>query len=281
MAETHQEEASKKSYLRPSVRTELQADIDGLKAEITDPNPVHRIQDPQTAKSRLGRMQKQLDDQAAPEVSSQERPALEARQEALQEHILKTMPSRDMMMKNPPGSVGRNIAHHKKTKAEQVEWKNNQLRLHPDSNDPDLANLERIRPVSDRSVDYTGSQIGGEKTISVPTEQYMQNHDQIEWASKAKETIDKQASVIERMGATMDRLSEKLDKLEEAAPKIVQKVKRTMSPEQLEASRERLVKARAKGAAKVADRKRLEAEAAEKLQEDFVSTETGPSDDAA
>ncbi len=279
MAESQQTEASTKSYLRPNVRTELQADIDGLKSEITDPNPVHRIQDPQTAKSRLGRMQKQLDEQAAPEVSAQERPALETRQAALQEHILKTMPSRDMMMKNPPGSVGRNIAHHKKSKAQQVEWKNNQLRLHPDSNDPDLANLERIRPVTDRTINYADSQIGGEKTISVPTEQYMQNHDQIEWADKAQKTIDQQASVIERMGATMDRLSDKLDKLEDAAPKIPQKEpKPERTPEKKAADVARMQGIRDR---KVEIQKQRDREAVTKLQEDFVSTDSGPSDDAA
>ena len=56
------------------------------------------------------------------------------------------MPSGEEMRKCPAGAIAKHTDWEKRNKGNIAKWKENQLRLNPNSDDPDLANFEKFRP---------------------------------------------------------------------------------------------------------------------------------------
>ena len=108
-----QAEAPKHPYIRPQERIELEADISACKGQLNEADPKFRVEDRNAVVARQRRLEKQLRDTSAPEVTPIERDALVKEQGQLTEYISDKMLSFDEMRKNPPGSVGANIKYHR------------------------------------------------------------------------------------------------------------------------------------------------------------------------
>lgn len=255
-------------YMRPSERTELQADIEAIESQLSDRHPGARLEDRPEAVRRLKRMKAELERRQPPRLSGPEKDEAAREAVALTEYLSSKMLSYDEMRKNPPGSVGKNTAYHKQTKNAQLRLKALRQELEPDSDDPDVANLETIRPISNRNISFDGSQIGGERIFSVPSESYKQGYDNIDW-EKTRELIEKQSGVIEQQDEVIQKLEAKLESLEsrvKTRPAAVKAEVQASTPrrrgriwteeQREEASRkakQRLAERKAKEAAKAAD----------------------------
>jgi hypothetical protein len=246
-----------KNVMRRSVVQSIEDDIRNCTTQLENRNPNEAISDPKAVYHRRRHLQERLDLERPPDLSSSEADTLRKRNDDIEASIAPLAPSRDEMMKNPPGTVGKNIAFERAHKKEILEWKRNQAILNRDTEDPDAANFERIRRVSDRSVNYEDSQIGGEKSFSVPTPTYMSNYDQIDWANgdAAKALRAEVERTISEMGLSQTIQYILPDGADVPSPPQPTKPKRKMSTEHRLASAERLKKARAVKAAKDKERK--------------------------
>jgi len=258
--------APKQGYLRPREREELQQDIGNAEAELNEADPAFRVDDRNQVNARRGRLQHQLDAGKAPELTPLQRDAKVKEARELGDYLSGKMLSRDEMMKNPPGTVGKNIKYHRETKDAQLRWKALQLELNPESQDPDIANLEQIRPESNRSVSYANSQIGqdNEAIHSVPSRAYMANYDDIEWdAAAVMERLDKQSSMLEQAASLIEKQQQRIDSLEgPSGPNRQAKPKQPASEAKIAA----MAKARSAKAAKAAAKKAAQAEGEEQKE---------------
>lgn len=197
------------------------------KAQIQDTlspsNPFRKnINKPQLMHQRARSIDKILEEYAPEKLPGHEQDQLMKREKELREFWTQGMPSEEEMRKNPPGNVNKHMKWHKHTKNAVSEWKNVRRQLEPDSDDPDLANIERFRPsgVMDRLV--ADAQIRGAMNYrAIPQE----NWDTAFEGKGPENTALKQAErVAEEQG----------------------KGKRQYTDEQKEAMRQRLAAARAK-----------------------------------
>jgi len=287
-------EAPKHPYIRPQEKIELQADIDSCDHQLNETDKNFRVEDRNTVLRRRDRLKAQMMDNSAPEVSSTERDALIKEGDAIAAIITDSAPSFDEMRKNPPGTVGKNIQHHRRTKGMGLRWKAIQQIVHPDSDDPDLCNLERLRLESRRDVNYQGSQIGGEVSYSMPSPQYMQNHAQMHWddtpASESAESEVSQANVtlldvVKRQSSVINRLEAKLDEITKDKLDVVTKkkarVKAERTPEQVQAAKDRMAVARASRGKNKKSELQQEAELSDTLRSEATNPSETPEPDAA
>jgi hypothetical protein len=137
-----------KPLLRFHQREEIQAEVGDIEEGLNPSNPFkHRAgPDIAEARGRVRRLKGQLKDYSPPEVTGGQRDKLVKRIKELEDQILPGMPTHEEMRKNPAGMVGRHMRFEKANKKAILEWKNAQIMLDPTSNDPDLANFERLRP---------------------------------------------------------------------------------------------------------------------------------------
>ena len=251
--------APKQGYLRPREREELTVDIQAANEQLNEEHPHFRVQDRNAVEARKRRLESQLAGGIAPETTPLERDALAKEQRELTPYLQDKMLSRDQMMKNPPGSVGRNIKYHRDTKDAQLRWKANQLRLNPDSTDPDIANLETIRPETNRNVNYANSQIGQDQEAihSVPSRRFMENYDGVDWGN-VSETLERQSELLEKAAGVIESQEQRLRALEGPdGPDRTVKPKR----EQTGAQKDGLIKARKAATAKREEEAAAKAEA--------------------
>tara|TARA_R110000850_G_scaffold44057_1_gene112544 strand:- start:4810 stop:5463 length:654 start_codon:yes stop_codon:yes gene_type:complete len=91
-----------------------------------------------------------IEEQSAKQLTGQDLDSAHSRIATLEETIKKGMLSNEEMRKSPPGAVGRHIAHDKANKDNIQEWKRLQIATNTGNEDPDLANIERLRPAKSR-----------------------------------------------------------------------------------------------------------------------------------
>ena len=91
-------------------------------------------------------LKKQLEALSPQEVSGSTLDAVARRAEELAEQIRIGMPTLEEMRRNPVGAVGKHTRWAKANRLKIPEWKNLRIQLAPDSDDPDEANVEQIRP---------------------------------------------------------------------------------------------------------------------------------------
>lgn len=138
---------------------EEQTQID---AALAPTNPFrNKISKPQLMHQRRKAIDKQLEDFAPATLEGSEKDKLANLEKELRAAWTNNMPTEEEMRKNPAGMVDRHRKWEKLNKKIIGQWKNVRRQLEPDSDDPDLANIERYRPhgVLDRLV--AGSQISG------------------------------------------------------------------------------------------------------------------------
>lgn len=203
-----------KQLLRHHQREEMGAEVDGIKRMVPDlKNPKDRA----IATKRMKRLEDTLVSQSpATDLPGAVKDKLYARAKAIEEKVSNGMLSKEEMRKNPAGSVGKHMKWEAANKKDILEWKNIQIMLDPESNDPDLSNLERIRPdgVMDRF--RSDAQISGMMNYrNIPQE----NWDQAFQGKGPENTALKQAERVQKRGMSDEArkaAAERMRKMHEA-----------------------------------------------------------------
>lgn len=132
--------------------------------EATLRQPPHVLQgvDVGALGKQLRGLRKMYDTQAPTEYKDDKKDAARKRQKYLEEQIKRGMCTSEEMRKNPPGAVGKHQRWEKNQKKHILEWKNIKLRLNVGNTDPDIANVEMLRPTSG-SMNMHNAQIPGKE----------------------------------------------------------------------------------------------------------------------
>lgn len=176
--ETKPKEKPTPQFLRKRQVDEFKSDERTLERYLGSP----AIQDKGAVKAQLTRVQKALREQTPPKMTPLTQDKIVARGKELEEKISEGMPSSEEMRKNPPGAVGKHMRWEKMNKANIMEWKNTQIAMNQGSDDPDLANVERLRPATS-TLNMHNAQIEG-KLFDIPSVAYMNNYDRINMENK-------------------------------------------------------------------------------------------------
>ena len=173
MVPTTEVRVPEKQLLRAHQRDEHKAEIEGMQAML--PN-LKSTQDRGAVGQRIKRLEKSLVEQSPePTLPGQAKDKLAKEAKAIEESVSAGMLSQEEMRKNPAGAVGQHMRWEKANKKKILRWKNIQLMLEPDSNDPDLANFERVRPTGAIDRMRTDAQIPGVMSYgNVPQEKWDQ-----------------------------------------------------------------------------------------------------------
>jgi len=102
--------------------------------------------DKSDARKNLRQVNNMLTEQSATQLTGQDLDSAKKRIDTLEGEIKKGMLSNEEMRKSPPGAIGRHMEHEKRNKGNIQEWKRLQIAANAGDTNPDLANIERLRP---------------------------------------------------------------------------------------------------------------------------------------
>jgi hypothetical protein len=188
-----------KTFLRARQLAELQSEKATLEKQLQNPY----IQDKGAVGTQLRRLTQDIETQAPPEIKGPELDKIVKREKELREEIMVGMPCAEEMRRCPPGAIGRHTKWEKRNKNKILEWKNCQLILNRESDDPDVANVERLRPIGSPNVNLDNAMIPG-KVMSFPTEQFKEGHDRV-FTAPEPESVSEDAE-IDRLKAEVAEL---------------------------------------------------------------------------
>jgi hypothetical protein len=146
--------------------------------------------------NHLKRIDSEIETKSPPETTGEERDRMTRECKEIEDRLQPIMPSDEEMRKNPPGVVGRHMRYEKIAKGRDhfpegdiFRWKDNQLTLNKGSDDPDVANFERMRPRHNHG-SMVGAQIPGQQFFgTMPTEAYKEGFDRT-FGEQVDEAID-------------------------------------------------------------------------------------------
>ena len=170
-----------KSFLSHARVQELESDKRHFESQLTNP----LVTDLPSVRKNLKRVEHAIETQVPPVLVGPELDKVVRREKELREEIVPNMLSQAEMRQAPAGSVGREIAFQKRYKAGILEWKNCRRTIHHDSEDPDVANIERYRPEVSRG-NLDNALIPG-KVLNFASPQYQDNYDGIDWSTRTRE----------------------------------------------------------------------------------------------
>lgn len=124
---------------------EYKSEASRLRAVVDAPPYVTGV-DRGGAAKQYRKVQTLLDEQAAKPLTGEKKDRVYRLTKELESEI--SLLPREVMRRNPAGAVGEFLRHENSSENQQKiqQWKRAQLALEPTSNDPDLANIERLRP---------------------------------------------------------------------------------------------------------------------------------------
>lgn len=175
---------------------ELQEEKEQITQTLSPSNPFrNKISKPNLLAARARAIDKTLEEYAPEPLTGSEKDLLMKKEQQLREQWLQGMPTEEEMRKNPAGMADYHRKWEKHNKPAILQWKNVRRQQEPDSDDPDLANIERYRPsgIMDRTI--VNAQISGAMNYrSVPTEKW----DQAFEGKKPTNTALEQAKKVKR-----------------------------------------------------------------------------------
>lgn len=136
------ERLAQTNLLRSHQRVALGEDQRQLEEQVKQPG----IQQAGHIRQELRRLDKQLATQSPQSITPEERDLLAKKKTELLTEVTAGMLTKEEMRRNPAGAVHRHLSWERANKKKIVLLKNIMIQLDPDSDDPDLANLERYRP---------------------------------------------------------------------------------------------------------------------------------------
>lgn len=222
-----------KNLLRPNQIDELHGERQQLESNIrTSEDP---RADKKMMRRQLAGIDRMMEAQAPEPLQPSEKDEMAKEEKRLRAQITEGMPDDETMRKNPPGAVDWHMSWERKNKRDIMRWKNIRLQLAGDETDNhEIANLERYRPKGGRNSLQTGAQIPGHLSMQGVDPA---RHDLAFGDQEKKEAALK--VLAEEMGMDVDQLRKKV------MPKSYK-----LSEEQREQRRENLKKARAAKAQK-------------------------------
>jgi hypothetical protein len=145
------------NLLRHQQREQLKSEI----AESERMLPFAKPDEKGAVIARKNKTQQTLDQQSPEPLTGKEKDTLAALEKKLRSKITHNMPTEEVMRKNPSGAVDWHQRWEKANKKAIRIWKNVRIQLNPDSEDRDLASIERYRPSGQTDRMRTDAQIPG------------------------------------------------------------------------------------------------------------------------
>jgi hypothetical protein len=157
------------TLLRQHQRSAIEKDIQQSEAML----PKAKDEGVAILQSSIRKAKKQLNEQSPEPLTGKEKDTLNQLEKRLRQKITTNMPPEEVMRKNPAGAVDWHTRWEKANKKLIKMWKNVRIQLSPDSQDRDLANIERYRPSGTTDRLRTDAQIAGHMSYSsVPDENW-------------------------------------------------------------------------------------------------------------
>ena len=200
-----------------------------------------KIEDKTQVKRNIALLKHQVDKFSPEPLAPAEKDKLARLEKQLAEKIRDGMPTDETMRKNPVGAIDQHTAWERAKKKLIKVWKNVRIQLNPDSDDRDLANVERLRPRGQMDRMRTDAQIVGQMTYgSIPDELWPfepSKETALEQAKRAEQ--ERIAASVAAVEAAVGGIP--MPAVEHAAPV---KARKEMSEEAKQAARDRLARAR-------------------------------------
>lgn len=182
------------TYLRYNEAKALTEERDNLRAMLNDPMKGARIEDRPAMERKEREISKRIETTVPPDLTPEQRDKMAKLEKELAEKICVGMPSSEEMRKSPPGALGKHMKHERANKNNILVWKNCRLALNKGDDDPDLANVELLRPRTS-SLNMDNAIVPG-TSYDIPSEQFMRNYDQISWKGKSPEEMDSEIASL-------------------------------------------------------------------------------------
>lgn len=189
------------NYLRHHQRVERQREIEAMDRMLQDPIAQKALQRPGELRRQNAERKKTLEAQSPPPLTPRQKAKLETLERLAPPVIQEGMPTDEEQRHYRPGDgvADRIRSWDREKKAYVLAYKRARLLLHPDSQDRDLCNIERLRPTVPTRNLYLDSPIP--KVISpglgVPEEQWNTVFDK-DW--RAKETQEEFTTRMASLG---------------------------------------------------------------------------------
>jgi len=163
------------TYISHREVQEWSAEISSLEATLSDPGA--RLEDRGEVTQQLKRAKHALDTESPPDVTPAQRDAIAKEAVELREKIRGQMCSQEEMRKAPPGAIGKHFKEREMIPL-HLRWKNLMRILHKGDPNPDVANIEMLRP-KESTINMDNAVIPGKQFFLSPdTQQYKDNYDQ-------------------------------------------------------------------------------------------------------
>lgn len=199
-----------------------------------------KVEDKAQVKKNLALLKQQLDKHSPEPLASSEKDKLSKLEKQLAAKIQEGMPTDETMRKNPVGAIDQHTSWERAKKKLIHMWKNVRIQLNPDSDDRDLANVERLRPRGQMDRLRTDAQIPGQMSYSnIPEELWP--------LEPPKETAFEQAKRVEQARITQSVADAEAAVAGTAVPTyqaVAAKLRKPMSEANKQAARDRLARAR-------------------------------------
>src|SRR3990167_7494775 len=150
------------NLLRKRERDEISDQISRDKRLLDHP----KIEDKTQVKKNIAISQGKLDRLSPEPLSAPEKDKLAKLEKQLAAQIQEGMPTDETMRKNPVGAIHAHTTWERAKKKIIKMWKNVRIQLNPESDDADLANVERLRRHGQLDRLRTDAQIPGQMSYS-------------------------------------------------------------------------------------------------------------------
>ena len=177
------------TYLRHRDVQRLTEERDHLRSMLMDPMKGVRIDDRPEMEKKEKALSRQIDEKVAPDLNPEQRDKIAKLEKELREKISVGMLSFEEMRKCPPGAIGQHMRWERENKNDILVWKNCILALNKGNDDPDIANVERLRPRTN-TLNMDNALVPGTH-YDIPSPQFTENYDKVHWKGKTPEEYDK------------------------------------------------------------------------------------------
>ena len=168
------------NWMKAPLRAERQREIDETERVLRDPALAKQLSNPGKLAQQTAQRKQTLEAQTPPPLKPAVLDKVARLNRVALNYACDGMLSLEELRRRPPGAADRLRAWERAKKSAVLAWKRTQALLHPDSEDRDLANLERYRP-SRPTRDLMGeADIPGVFTLSP---QAKENFDGIDWGN--------------------------------------------------------------------------------------------------
>lgn len=197
--------------LRWNEREDKKAELKRGEWLLAHPKVENKVQ----ARKNIDIVKSQLDNFSPEPLTPPEKDKLYNLEKRLANKIKEGMPTDETMRKNPVGAVHAHRMWERANKKLINVWKNVRIQLNPDSEDKDLANIERLRTAGQLDRLRSDAQIGGHLSYQGIPEELWPFEDPKNTALKQAERVAKaETDAIQRSLGDAERLVQTREPIE-------------------------------------------------------------------